>query len=108
VKINAFTFTRLIGLLMEGTRTMQELADDTGLHYVTVQSYCRAMFAQRVIHIAAYAGVGRDACRVYKLGRGENARRRRKSRKDITRDYRARVAARRPLPIEVAWQGVTA
>jgi len=106
MRINAYTFTKLVGLLIEGTQTMYELAEATGLHYVTVQNYCREMLRQKVIHIAAYVDSGRDAKRVYKLGKGENARRRRKSRAAISRDYKARIRAKKSLPIERIWTEV--
>ena len=41
IKINAITQAHLIKLLLDGKFNCQELAAETGLHYVTVLQYTR-------------------------------------------------------------------
>lgn len=76
-KINAITQARLIKLLLDGTYTCQELADETGLHYVTVLQYTRELHRFKAAHITMWEkdSWGRDAIKVYKLGEGKDARR---------------------------------
>lgn len=42
-KVNAMSQAQLIKLLLDGDRTCAELADESGLHYVTVLEYCREL-----------------------------------------------------------------
>ena len=74
-KINALTQARLIRLLWDGTFNCAELAEETGLHYVTVLEYCRELHRAGAAHIAHWDKDtrGRDAVKVYKLGPGRDA-----------------------------------
>ena len=77
MKINAFSFSLMMQLLMDGTYNCKELSEETGLHYVTVLDYCRQLHKHKVIHIAAWEkdSRGRDIKKVYKLGKGRDAKR---------------------------------
>ena len=77
MKINAYCFAHLVKLLMDGTYNCKELAEETGLHYVTVLDYCKAMYKRRIVHIAAWEKDirNRDTIMVYKLGKGKDAKR---------------------------------
>ncbi|MFM1990267.1 MAG: hypothetical protein RJA99_3224 [Pseudomonadota bacterium] len=76
-KINAFTQAKLVKLMLEGTYTCAELAEQTGLHYVTVLGYCRAFHREGAAHISMYEkdSRGRDSLKVYKIGPGKDAKR---------------------------------
>lgn len=76
-KINAFTQARLIKLLLEGTYNCQELAEETGLHYVTVLEYTRELHHAGAVHISSWDkdARGRDVVKIYKLGVGKDAKR---------------------------------
>ena len=56
---------------------MTELAEETGLHYVTVRDYCKELHKVRAVHIARFEpdAHGRHTIKVYKLGSGHDARR---------------------------------
>ena len=41
IKINAISQAHLIKEMLDGTLTCKELAEETGLHYVTVLQYAR-------------------------------------------------------------------
>lgn len=77
VKINALTQAHLIKLLLDGDRTCQELAEETGLHYVTVLQYTRELHRAGAAHITRYEKDirGRDMIKVYKIGKGKDAKR---------------------------------
>ena len=89
-KVNAMTFAIMTKLLMEGTRTCQELADETGLHKLTVYDWTRELHRQGVIHICMWEGEGRSSTRIFKFGPGKDAPRPVKTRKQISEDYKTR------------------
>lgn len=93
VKINAFTFARMIKLMLDGTYTCRELAEETGLHYVTVLRYTREMHKVGAIHICMWEtdSRGRQNIRVYKVGEGKDAKPRRISDSDRSKTYRAKM-----------------
>jgi predicted ArsR family transcriptional regulator len=77
VKINALTQAQLIRLLLEGTHSCAELAEETGLHYVTVLHYTRELHRAGAAHICMWEKDtrGRDLVKIYKLGKGADAKR---------------------------------
>lgn len=92
-KVNALTFSILVKLLYEGTRTCYELAEDTGLHVLTVYDWTREMHRQGIIHICMWEGEGRSSVRIFKMGPGKDAPRPIKDRSRIHAEYRARQKA---------------
>jgi predicted ArsR family transcriptional regulator len=92
VKINALTQAHLIKLLLDGDRTCQELAEETGLHYVTVLQYTRELHRAGAAHITRYDKDvrGRDMIKVYKLGKGKDAKREKKTACERQTQYRSR------------------
>ncbi len=96
-KINAITQAQLIKLLIEGVYTCQQLADETGLHYVTVLQYTRELHRFGAAHISSWEkdSRGRDILKVYKLGAGKDAKRQRMTaaqRQARTRDKKRAIA----------------
>jgi predicted ArsR family transcriptional regulator len=77
IKINAISQANLIKLMLYGTMTCKELAEETGLHYVTVLQYTRELHAFGAAHICLWEkdNRGRDSIRVYKIGEGKDAKR---------------------------------
>lgn len=92
VKVNALTQAQLIKLLLDGLYTCEELADLTGLHYVTALQYTRELHRAGAAHICAWEKDtrGRDAIRVYKLGAGKDAKRTKKTSAERARAYQAK------------------
>ena len=90
IKINAIMQAQLIKLLLEGTYTCQELADMTGLHYVTVLQYTRELHRAGAAHISGWEKDprGRDLAKIYKLGEGRDKPRQRKTQQKRQRAYR--------------------
>ena len=77
VKINAYTQALLIKYLLEGVYTCWQLAEETGLHYVTVLHYTRELYRVGAAHISSWEKDvrGRDVIKIYKLGPGKDAKR---------------------------------
>lgn len=73
IKIGASTYARLLKAMIPGDLTCKELAEETGLHQLTVYQYCRAMHQHGVAHIARYEpdSRGRHTIKVYRLGEGK-------------------------------------
>lgn len=92
IKINAILQAQLIKLLLEGTYTCQELADMTGLNYVTVLQYTRELHRAGAAHIAEWEKDwrGRDLSKIYKLGEGKDKPRHKKTQAERQIAYRAK------------------
>ena len=77
VKINAFTQAKLIEAMLDGVYNCQELAEITGLHYVTVLHYTRELHRAKAAHISGWDkdSRGRDVVKIYRIGRGKDAKR---------------------------------
>ena len=92
-KVNALCFSIMVKLLYDGTRTCAELAEETGLHVLTVYDWTREMHRQGIIHICMWEGEGRNSVRIFKMGPGRDAPRPVKERSRIHAEYRARQKA---------------
>lgn len=77
VKINRFTQAKLIEAMLDGVYSCAELAEMTGLHYVTVLDYTRELHRAKAAHICGWEkdARGRDVVKIYKIGRGKDAKR---------------------------------
>jgi hypothetical protein len=77
VKINRFTQAKLIEAMLDGVYSCAELAEMTGLHYVTVPDYTRELHRAKAAHICGWEkdAKGRDVIKIYKIGRGKDAKR---------------------------------
>lgn len=89
-KINAFTQGVLIKLMLEGELSCQELAEETGLHYVTVCEYTRELHRAGACYICEWRkdGLGRDCVKIYRIGVGKDATREKKTATERQRKYR--------------------
>lgn len=97
IKINAISQAKLIALMLEGVYTCEELAEMTGLHYVTVLQYARELWLAKAAHICAFEADsrGRDTIKVYKIGKGKDAKRHKLTDVERTARYRAKKRALR-------------
>lgn len=77
IKINAICQAQLIKAMLDGVYSCAELAEVTGLHYVTVLQYTRELHAAGAAHICMWEKDihGRDSIKVYKIGEGKDAKR---------------------------------
>lgn len=99
VKMSAVLQAQVIRMLCEGPCTIREIAEETGLHYMTVQVYLRELYKAGAAHIAAWEKDvrGRDVVKVYALGPGKDAKRRKMSGAERQAVSRARRAERSAL-----------
>lgn len=95
IKINAVLQAQLIKLMLEGTYSCQELADETGLHYVTVLTYTRELHRAGAAHISMWEkdDRGRDIIKIYKIGVGKDAKRYRSTSAERQRRLREKRKA---------------
>lgn len=77
VKVGALTYAQLIKYMLEGCHSCAELAELTGLHYVTVLEYARELHRAGAAHITAWGcdARGRSTLKIYQLGPGKDAKR---------------------------------
>lgn len=89
VKVGAQIYAMMIKLL-ENPVTRKEIAEETGLHYVTVLHYMRALHDKKAIHIVGYEidSTGRENAPMFKLGPGKDKKRRRKPPSERAKAYR--------------------
>jgi len=85
IKVGALTYAQLIKYMLEGMHNCQELAELTGLHYVTVLQYTRELHRAGAAHISTWEKDtrGRDVIKVYSLGPGKD-----KPRQKLTQNER--------------------
>lgn len=95
VKVNAIMQAELIRLLLEGTYSCAELAELSGAHYVTVLHYCRELHKRGAAHICMWDkdSRGRDLVKIYKIGPGPDAKRKKASAAERQRRYREKKKA---------------
>jgi hypothetical protein len=77
VKMGAVLYAQMCAIMLAGDLTCQEIADETGLHLVTVYQYTREMHRFGAAHIVRYEADarGRHIIKIYKLGKGRDATR---------------------------------
>jgi hypothetical protein len=93
VKMGAVSYGAMCELMCEGIYSCAEMAEMTGLHYVTVLQYTREIHKAGAAHIASWEtdSRGRECVRIYKLGRGVDAKRKKPIKKSvISANYRAK------------------
>lgn len=92
VKVNARVYADLIKHLLEGIYNCEELAELTGLHYVTVLDYTRELHKAKAVHIGAWEkdARGRDVIKIYRMGEGRDAKRQKISAAERQRRYYAK------------------
>jgi len=92
MKVNAMSYAMLIKLLMDGTRTAEELAQETGLHKQTVYDYTKELHKRKAVFIADWEkdNMGRDCMPIYMIGTDPDAKRTAMTRAQIAANYRAR------------------
>mgnify|MGYP006293873749 CR=1 FL=1 len=93
-KVNAMSFALLCKLMVDGTRTCYELAEESGLHITTVYDWVRELHRQGLIHLCMWEGEGRNSSRIFKFGPGKDVPRPFKPREKVHAEYRARQKAK--------------
>jgi len=97
IKVNAMSFALLIKELLEQSYTCAELAERTGLHYVTVLNYTRELHKAKAVHISAWRMNERRqyVLKVYGIGHMSDAEKPRQALTPAQRAQRYRAKLRR-------------
>ena len=92
VKVNAMSFALLVKEMLAGEYTCAELAERTGLHYVTVLRYAREMHKAGSAHICAWRMNDKKqyTLKVYKIGEANDAQKLRRNRTGAERTAKYR------------------
>ncbi len=92
VKLGAMSFAKVLRALTDGPSSAQELQDATGLSLETLHNLMRALRKEKLAHIGSWEkdALGRDTIRIYRLGAGQDAPRRKKTKAQIARECRQR------------------
>lgn len=95
IKMGAISYAKMVRLLLDGEFSCIELADMTGLHYVTVLQYTRELHRAGAVHISEWRKdrMDRDNVKIYKIGHSFDMKRARISDKEKARRYRVRKKA---------------
>ena len=95
IKVNAISFAKLVAAMLDGTMTKRELAEVTGLHYLTVCQYTRELHLQGAAHIVMWEkdARGRDAMPVFQIGAGKDKPRHKETPASRAKKYREKKGA---------------
>ena len=91
-KVNALAFAYLVKYLNEACYSCAELAEMTGLHYVTVLDHTRTMHKVGALHICAWHpdSRGRHLIKIYAIGERRDAKRPKKTPAERQAAYRTK------------------
>ena len=92
VRLGPLSVAKIMRALLDGPCSMPELQHTSGLSMNTLHGYMRALRKEGVVHISGWEkdATGRDSLRVFKLGAGKDAPRRRKPKAQVARECRKR------------------
>lgn len=92
IRVNALAQAHLVRLLLDGDVTCHDLAEEAGLHYVTVLQYVRALRKVGVVYVARWLpdALGRHTTMVLRLGKGKDAPRVRATKSEKMKQYHKR------------------
>lgn len=92
VKSNHLAFALVVKELTEGPITTKDVVEVSGLYIQTARYLMNALHKYQAVHICAWEPNSRgvDTTPVYKLGRGKDKPKAKKSGAEKTQDYRTR------------------
>ena len=93
-RLSHITFTLVLEELMSGPSKVSDLVEHSGMTHRYLNRLMRTMHRKKVVHIAGWDKdtLGRYGVRVYGLGAGKDAPRKTKTREQVNKEYRTRVA----------------
>lgn len=99
--MGAVLYARMVEMMLHGTFSCKEMAEETGLHYVTVLEYTRELYRAGAAHIHCWDkdSHGRDLIKIYKIGKGKDAKRSALTKAERQARHRRKVAAIREANI---------
>ncbi|CAB4241025.1 hypothetical protein UFOVP56_52 [uncultured Caudovirales phage] len=95
VKMGAISYAAMAKMMIEGDYSCMEIAEETGLHYVTVLQYTRELHRAGAAYVHHWDKdrMGRDTVRIYKLGVGKDKPRSRMSSAERCARHRVKAAS---------------
>jgi hypothetical protein len=89
-KVNQEIYAKLIKYLISNDATLRQLADESGLHIVTVGNLIKTFKSHKLVHICEWEmdKLGRDQTMVIRWGEGKDIKRFKMSGKERQRKYR--------------------
>ncbi|MGQ0710007.1 MAG: helix-turn-helix domain-containing protein [Rhodoferax sp.] len=99
VRLGPLSVAKVMRALLDGPCSVLELQQVSGLSTSTLHAYMRALRKERVVHISGWEkdATGRDSLRVFQLGAGRDAARKRKPKALVARECRQRKQEARML-----------
>ncbi len=103
IKMSEILYARMIRMLLDGC-TAYDIANETGLHVITTQSYLRALHKEKAVHIVGWVKNTRgvDTTHIYKIGIGSDKPRSKMTRAEIAKRYRFKQRLRARMKREQA------
>lgn len=96
-KVNQDTYARVFARLIAEPATARQLAEETGLHVVTVQNLMRCFKKHKLVHVTDWDQdtLGRDRTPIYIFGKGKDKAKYCKSSAEKAKSWRdsRRIAA---------------
>lgn len=94
-KVNQEIYAKLIKFLIGNDATLSQIAEETGLHIITVGNLMKTFRRHKLVHICEWHidRLGRDQTMVIRWGEGKDVKRFRMSNKERQRLHRARKKA---------------
>lgn len=94
-KVSHVALAQTMKLLLQGPITAHELAEATGIHYVTTSEWLRSLRREGAVHICGWLpdSMGRDVTAVYKMGAGTDKPRKRMTQAERQARYRKKINA---------------
>ena len=101
IKMNELLYARMIRMLLDGC-TAHDIANETGLHIVTTQSYLRALHKEKAVHVIGWLknSRGADTTKIFKVGAGEDKPRTIMTRAEIAKRYKFKQKLRKRMQRE--------
>lgn len=94
-KLNKMCYALIIKRLIEDDATLLQLAEVSGNHKVTVEVLMRVFKEHGLVHVCGYEQdkYGRDLIKIYRWGKGKDAKRFKLTSAERARRYRERKRA---------------
>jgi hypothetical protein len=104
IKINGMSFALLIKALRTGDKSLVDLADASGLHYLTTAHYVRELHKVGEVHVSRLRAdtLGRMSVKLHTLGPGIDAKRDPQSNRERKRRQRERKSREEAVRLNAA------
>ena len=92
IKLNALMMAKVVRMLFDGGVTVYQIAEETGLGYITTLRYVNALRREGVVRIDSWVRSGSQHVAAYELGDEPDAPKKLKCPRESAAEWRARRA----------------